>query len=104
MHYVIVLHYVIGDTKLGRELVREIAVSLGRGVVPEEWQHSKVVFIPKPNEDHKAAKGWRPINHINYIGKLAEKLVTGELQQAGLFHRGQYGGVKGFGGNVASVD
>ena len=32
--------------------------------------------IPKPNKDHKAAKGWRPINLINCIGKLAEKVVA----------------------------
>ena len=34
---------------------------------------SKVVFIPKANKDHRAAKGWRPINLTNRIGKLAER-------------------------------
>ena len=53
------------------------------------------IFIPKPNKDHKAAKGWRSINLINCIGKLAEKVVAAELQEAGLFHKGQYGGIKG---------
>ena len=42
-----------------------------------------MVFIPKPNKDHKLAKGWRPINLINCIGKLAEKIVADELQDAG---------------------
>ena len=83
------------NTKLGKELVKEIAVSLKEGRIPEEWQRSKVVSIPKPNKDHRAAKGWRPINLINCISKLAEKVATDELQEAGLFHKGQYGGVKG---------
>ena len=75
------------DTRLG--------TSLREGSIPEEWRLSKVVFIPKPNKDHKAAKGWRPINLINWVGKLAEKVVADGLQEAGLFHRGQYGGIKG---------
>ena len=83
------------DTRLGRELVREVATALKEGRKPEEWQHSKVVFIPKPNKNHKVAKGWRPINLINCIGKLAEKVIADELQEAGLYHKGQYGGVKG---------
>ena len=86
---------VVLDMRLGKELIREIAKSLKEGQVPEEWQWSKVVFIPKLNKDHKAAKGWRPINLINYVGKLIEKVVTDELQEAGLFHKGQYGGIKG---------
>ena len=82
------------DTKLGREVVQEVAESLKEGRIPEDWQLSKVVFIPKPNKVHK---GWRPINLINCIGKLAEKVVADEMQETGgeLFHKGQYGAVKG---------
>ena len=83
------------DTRIGRGLVREMAVSLKEGRIPEEWQKFKVVFIPKPNKDYKVVKGWRPINLINCIGKLAEKVVADEFQEAGLFHRGQYGGGSG---------
>ena len=53
------------------------------------------VVQSKPNKDHKTAKGWRPINLINCIGKLAKKVVTDELQEPGMFHKGQYGGIKG---------
>ena len=60
----------------------------------KEWQLSGVVFIPKANKDHKAAKGWRHINLINCIGKLAEKVVADELQK-GLVHKGQYESIKG---------
>ena len=45
------------DTKLGSEMVQEVAESLKEGRIPDAWQNSKVVFIPKPNKDHKAAKG-----------------------------------------------
>ena len=76
-------------------MVGEITRPLKQGRIPEEWQQSKVVFIPKPNKGHKATKGWRPIILINCIGKLAEKVVVDELQEAGLFHKGQYGGIKG---------
>ena len=80
--------------------------SVAEGRIPEEWQQSKVVFIPKPNKDHQVFKGWRPINLINYIGKLAEKVVADEFQEARLFHRGQYGGkgTIGTGSHDADVD
>ena len=71
------------DTSLGREIVQEVAESLKEGRIPKAWQNSKVVFIPKLDKDHKAAKGWRPINLINCIRKLAEKVVANELQGAG---------------------
>ena len=83
------------DTKLGRELIAEVAMCLREGRIPEDWQLSKVVFIPKPSKNHQAAKGWCPINLINCIGKLVEKVVADELQMAGLFHEGQYGRIKG---------
>ena len=81
------------NTRLGREVVREIAMMLKEGRILEEWQRSQAVFILKPNKDHQAAKGWRPI--INCIGKLAEEVIADKLQEADLFHRGQYGGIKG---------
>ena len=68
--------------------MREVAVPLKEGRIPEEWQKSKVVFIPKPNKNHQISKGWRPTNPTNYIGKLVEKVVADELQEARLFHRG----------------
>ena len=40
----------------------------------------KVVFTLKPNKDHQAAQGWRPINVINYISKLVDRVVADELQ------------------------
>jgi len=83
------------DLKLGSELIREVAENLIKGRIPKEWQHSKVVMIPKPGKDHSKTKGWRPINLINCIGKLGEKVVADRLQESGLLHRHQFGSVKG---------
>jgi len=83
-------------TKLGDELMKEVAGNLARGRrIPKEWQNSKVVMIPKPGKDYNKTKGWRPINLINCIGKLVEKVVANRLQESGLLHQHQFGSVKG---------
>ena len=74
------------DTRLGGAIVKERKNPTGVAV-------TKVVFISKPGKDHRAAKGWRPINLINCIGKLAENVVADELQEAALFHGGYQGKV-----------
>ena len=82
-------------TPLGRALMDQVAPQLAAGTVLREWQDSKVVFIPKPGKDHTQLKAWRTITLINCIGKLGEKVVAEELQQANLLHRHQFGSVKG---------
>ena len=72
-----------------------MARNLWKGRIPREWQNSKVVIIPKPRKDHEKMKGWRPINLINCIGKLKEKVVAEVLQGCGLLHKHQFGSVKG---------
>ena len=56
-----------------------------------------MVFIPKPGTDLKLAKNWRPVNLINCMGKLGEKVVADRIQDFGrdLFHHEQFGSVKG---------
>ena len=87
----------VRDTRLGRELVGEIVDSLVRGEIPEEWRHMRAVFIPKPRRDLKQPHNWRPLNLINCVGKLGEKVVADRLQDCGdsLFHHLQFGLVKG---------
>jgi len=46
------------DLKLGSELIGEVAENLINGRIPKEWQHSKVVMIPKPGKDNGKTKGW----------------------------------------------
>ena len=79
-------------TRLFEELIELIA---RMGKAPKEWQFSKVVMIPKPGKDHNTTKGWRPMNLINCVGKLGEKVIANRLQEAGLFHQHQFGSVKG---------
>jgi len=83
------------NLKLGRELIGEVVENLINGTIPKEWQYSKVVMISKPGKDHGKTKGWRPINLINCVGKLGEKVVADRLQESGLLHRHQFGSVKG---------
>ena len=52
-------------------------------------------MISKPGKDHVQLKGWRPVNLINCICKLGEKVVADELPEAGLLHRHQFGSIKG---------
>ena len=85
----------IKDTELGKNLFHQLATNLSRGHIPTDFQRSKVVMIPKPGKDHKHVKGWRPINLINCVGKLGEKVVADKLQESGSLHWEQYGGVRG---------
>ena len=48
----------------------------------------------KPGKDTTRAKAWRPINLINCIGKIGEKVVAGRLQAARLLHPLQFSSVK----------
>jgi len=83
------------DIKLGRELICEVAEKLVKGKIPKEWQHSKVVMIPKPGKDNSETKDWRPINLINCVSKLGQKVVAVRLQESGLLHQHQFGSVEG---------
>ena len=83
--------------RLGRELIEVVVDFLHAGVIPKPWREMKVVFIPKPGRDLTVAKNWRPLNLINCVGKLGEKVVADRIQDLGgeLFHRFQYGSVRG---------
>ena len=80
---------------LGEFLIDDVVDNLMEGKIPKEWQNSKVGFISKPNRDLALLKAWCPITLINCFGKLGEKVVADELQQAVLLHRHQFGSVKG---------
>ena len=85
----------IKDTILRERLIEEVARNLIKGIILREWQDSKMVMIPKPGKDHEKTKGWRPINLINCISKLGQKVVADVLQGCGLLHKYQFGSVKG---------
>lgn len=85
------LHGTVFSDELFGQMVRE----LQKKRAPIDWQLSKVVLIPKPGKNHIQLEGWIPINLINCVCKLGEKVVAEELQEAGLFYRHQYGSIKG---------
>ena len=57
----------------------------------------RVVLIPKPGRDLTQTKNWRPLNLINCIGKLGEKVVADRIQEEGssILHPQQDGSVRG---------
>ena len=79
---------------LGEGVMKDIAESLLEGRTPLRWREMRVVLIPKLGRDLTRTKSWRPINLINYIGKLGEKVVADAFQDAVLLHRKQFAGVK----------
>lgn len=47
----------IKDSILREKLIEEVAKNQSKGIIPSEWQNSKVVMIHKPGKDHKKTKG-----------------------------------------------
>ena len=67
------------DMRLGRELIGDIAYGLIRGEGPESWREMRMVLLPQPGKDLTITKNWRPLNLINCVGKLAEKVVADRI-------------------------
>ena len=53
-----------------------------------------MVMISKPGRDLTQIKNWRPINLINCVRKIGEKVVADCLQKVPCFNNGQYWGQK----------
>ena len=87
----------IRDTRLGSELLGEVVSALRGGYIPDRWRDMQVVLIPKPGRDLTQTKNWTPLNLINCIGKLGEKVVADRIQEEGssILHHQQYGSVRG---------
>ena len=87
----------IRDTRLGSELLGEVVSALRGGYIPDRWRDMGVVLIPKPERDLTQTRNWRPLNLINCIGKVGEKVVAGRIQEEGssILHHQQYSSVRG---------
>ena len=87
----------VQDTRLGKELVDEVVDNLVAGGIPPAWREMRVVFILKPARDLTLTKSWQPLNLINCMGKLGEKVVANRIQDFGkeLLHRLQFRSVRG---------
>ena len=87
----------VRDTKLGIEVLGEVVAALRGGYIPDRWREMRVVLIPKPGRDLTQTKNSRPLNLINCIDKLGEKVVADRIQEEGssILHHQQYGSVRG---------
>ena len=87
----------VRETKLGIEVLGEVVAALRGVYIPDRWREMQVVLIPKPGRDLTKTKNWRPLNLINCIGKLGEKVVADRIQEEGssILHQRQYRSVRG---------
>ena len=87
----------VRDTKLGMEVLGEVVTALRGGYIPDRRREMRVVLILKPGRDLTQTKNWRPLNLIDYIGKLDEKVMADRIQEEGssILHHQQYGAVRG---------
>ena len=53
------------------------------------------MLIPKLGKDITKTNSWQPINLINFIGKLGDKVIADRLQETDLLHHMWFGSVKG---------
>ena len=73
----------VRDTELGIEVLGVVVGALRGGYIPDRWREMRVVLMPKPGRDLTQTKNWRPLNLINCIGKLGEKVVADRIQEEG---------------------
>ena len=87
----------VRDTRLGTEVLGEVVATLRGGYIPDRWQDMYVVLIPEPGRNLTQTRNWRPLNLINCIRKLGEKVVADRIQEEGssILHHQQYGSVRG---------
>ncbi|KAF4700179.1 hypothetical protein FOZ63_009816, partial [Perkinsus olseni] len=56
-----------------------LTVALEAGIFPQEWKHSKGVFIHKSGRDPARPNGWRPICLVTSGSKLFERVILERL-------------------------
>ena len=61
------------------ELTTVLQRSVDEGEVPEDWLHSHLSPVPKPEKDHSKISSYRIITMQNVVGKLLEKIVARKL-------------------------
>ena len=83
----------VQDIRLGKEVLWENVAALRGGYIPDRWRNMWVVLIPKPGRDLTKTKNWWPLNLINCVGKLSEKVVAGRTQEEreSVLHHQQFG-------------
>jgi hypothetical protein len=63
----------------GKDVVREVKTLINGGDMPESWNDTTVVLIPKVPNPEKL-KDLRPISLCNVIYKIASKVLSNRLK------------------------
>ena len=61
------------------ELTAVLQKSIDEGEVPEDWLHSHLTPVPKPEKDPTKISSYRIITMQNAVGKFLEKIVARKL-------------------------
>ena len=69
----------VRDTRLGSEVMGEIAAALRGGYIPDRWWDMRVVLILKPGQDLTQTKNWSLLNLINCRGRIGEKVLANRI-------------------------
>ena len=65
---------------VGKDVVREVTALLNGVVMPEGWNDTVVVLIPKVRNPEKL-KDLRPISLCNVVYKIASKVLSNRLKK-----------------------
>ena len=63
-----------------QELTNIINCSLSLCHFPTTWKHAEVILIPKKAAPKKLVTSYRPISLLSNLGKVAERVILGEIQ------------------------
>lgn len=64
---------------LGDDLVREVLVAVNSGVIPEGWNVTTIVLIPKVENPEKISQ-FRPISLCDVVYKVISKMLAARLK------------------------
>lgn len=64
---------------LEEDLIREVMSALNSGKIPEGWNETVIVLIPK-NDDLKKVTEYRPISLCNVVYKIISKVLANRFK------------------------
>jgi hypothetical protein len=64
----------------GAEITQEVLLALNSGVIPEGWNDTTIVLIPKVDDPERITQ-FRPISLCNVIYKIISKMLAVRLKQ-----------------------
>ena len=64
---------------LGEDLIREVLQAVNSGVIPEGWNQTTIVLIPKVDNPEKVTQ-FRPISVCNVVYKVISKMLAARLK------------------------